>query len=1190
MRNFKFLATAIVAVMLACVLAVASFAATTPFKDVDDKKNETLSDAVSLLNGFGIAKGTSETTFGTMEHVTRQQMAAFVYRLMKSGKSIEGGSNSTPFTDLEDSTYFGYISWANGTGVIKGTSATTFNPKGGIILQDAYTMIIRALGHEKEDFVYPFSYIDKAEELGLDEGLDSVVNYTTKLTRGDVAIILYNTFFAETGKEKVEQKPVLIGNGTEWVLQKKTYNPTVAEDIYNLEVGSFEVRATPKYAFNEDKYSTEYKPLYKAFDKDTLQLVAADEDEPIAEFFCDFEESGLSGAADDYIMRAVNMFYTYSEENNVKEVEKIYFVEAAHKVLETTSATISLVEGKENDDYYKYTRGSKVGTKDEISDYEKADGKIVVGNEEIYCFKAPYSYLKPDFSTELSAELREEAKNAKNLKLVDIICLDPEEGTYSYYVDTDKPIDNASDIITNLQLVYNRGVYKLKFFDVDGDGIYEYAHYMPATYGFMDGDDNMYFNSDMEGNKPSREAVRGSDIDVSFKPVIYYNGAKISGASFAEGDMVLAYLNPEANMIEVITTVKPYKGFVNQIRPANAMIRIDGQQFQTAYTWRILEEFGDGDFGPSSIYAQYHLTYGNHDFFDLKDFSGGSNTFSQILGDRTNMIAAGELFEVYAYKINGWTNCLIWYDHLEESAISYALDEIAIPVGAHEGRENTVTKSTFDAELADSVQYVKAYFNGKVSYIPLDLEDMYPELNVNKDGVINIGTVVDSLHGNQPAYVDKICKVSVNSKGHYTLTPLLHAYDDENEYIGVNRDSTVLKEEDNKMQYGNDLDMETGFIVKSSGGRYKLQNAAGETLLGDNDGEYIDYFNITGNTRIIIKNKVTDDPDDDEYEYLEFDQTTFKGTVESELKNIQYILRANPDSTTKADLLLLYAEAVEFEFKQKAVNSTWRIVAASEIAPGEDGEYRHFYTLFDPYTGTVEENVPSKESEEKAKDLGDPVEVGTVIEIKNGFIDESNDILGTIDTSKSEGLVYISSYDTEEGLVSFVPVEAVEAALEEGGEICCGDELESFVELFGYEGAEKDIDGKEFKLGLDSDGQPKYYESLFYQITDDTVVTVLTSEKAGEDALEKGEFALADVAKLASASKDYKCYNTKVLNKKQEYVTDYAEYVKAYVYASEDAEEEDELPVAEFILIVVNGDEQLIFTDYDENFYPDSHE
>ncbi len=1186
MRNFKFLATAIVAVMLACVLAVASFAATTPFKDIDDKKNEALSDAVSLLNGLGVAKGTSETTFGTMEHVTRQQMAAFVYRLMKAGKSLEGGSNSTPFTDLEDSTYFGYISWANGTGVIKGTSETTFNPKGGIILQDAYTMVIRALGHEKEDFVYPFDYIDKAEELGLDENLDSVVNYTTKLTRGDVAIILYNAFFAETGKVETKQVETLIGGGKKWVLQKKTYNPTLAEDVYNLEVGTFEVRATPKYAFNEDKYATDFAPLCDEFDKDMLQLIATESTEPVSEFYCDFVESGLSGAADDYIMRAVKVFYTYTEKNNKKEIDNIYFVEAAHKVLETTSATISLLDGKEDNDFYEYTRGDK---KDKLSDYDKADGKIVVGNESIYCFDAPYSYLEPEFSPEMTKDERLEAQNAKNLKLVDIVCLDAEKGTYSYYIDTDKPIDNDADIIINLQRVYSKGVYKLKFFDVDGDGIYEYAHYMPATYGFMDGDDNKYFATDMDGNVAIREDVRGSDIDVSFKPVIYYNEANVSGAAFEDGDMVLAYLNPEANMIEVITTIKPYRGFVNQVRPLNAIIRIDGQQFQSAYTWRIVEEFSDGDFGAASLYAQYHLTYANRDFFDLKDF-GSASTFSQIFGTRTNVTAAGELFEVYAYKTNGLTPCILWYDHIEDSTISFGLDEIAIPVSDEENKAYTYTKSTFDAELGDVVHYAKVYFNGKVSYIPLDLEDMDPALDPGYDGEnFNLAEVEDPETGVM-AYLDKICKVSVNSKGQYTLIPLLHAYD-EDEYVGVNKDSTVLIEDGNKMQYGMDVDgLAVGRINKVSGGRYELVDKAGETLLGDAfdvNGETVKYFNITGSTRFIIKNTLTDK--DNEVEYLEFDQTTFKGTVESDLKNIQYILRANPDSTSKADLLLLYAEAEDFEFKQKDVDSTWRIVAASEIKPDEEGEYRHFYTLFDPYTGTVVEDVPGKDSEEKAKNLGEAVPVGTIIEIKNGEIDEDNDILGTIDTSESTGLVYITNFDTEEGTVSFVPVEAIESALEDGSELCCGDELNTFVELFGYEGYELDIDGEEFKLGLDSNGDPAY-GALYYQVTDETVISVLKSEKAGEDAFEEGEFGLADASLIASGSKEYKCYNTKVLNKKQNYGTEYAEYIKAYVYASENAEDEDELPVAEFIIVVVNGDEELIFTDFDENFYPESHE
>ncbi|MBR2021002.1 MAG: S-layer homology domain-containing protein, partial [Clostridia bacterium] len=394
MRNFKFLATTLVAVVLACVLAFASFAATTPFTDVDDKKNETLSEAVSLLNGLGVAKGTSETTFGTMDLVTREQMAAFVYRLMKQGKSVEGGSNTTPFTDLEDSTYFTYVSWANGMGIIKGTSATTFNPKGGITLQDAYTMLVRALSHEDDSYVYPFTYIDKAEELGLDEGLDSKVNYTTKLTRGEVAVVLYNAFFAETGNEKTVQIERKIGNGAKWVLENKTVYPTLAEDVYDVEVGNFTVRATPKYAFNEDEAATDYIPLGDEYDVDMLQLVAADANEPLAEVYCEFADTGLAGAADDYIMRGVKLFYTYETKNGTKVLDKVYFMQSAQSVLETTSVTYAYRTARnEGDLYYDHSAGQYNANK-----RPKAEGYLKAGAETIFCFDAPYNYLKPQYT------------------------------------------------------------------------------------------------------------------------------------------------------------------------------------------------------------------------------------------------------------------------------------------------------------------------------------------------------------------------------------------------------------------------------------------------------------------------------------------------------------------------------------------------------------------------------------------------------------------------------------------------------------------------------------------------------------------------------------------------------------------------------------------------------------------------
>ena len=185
MRNFKRFLTLTLAVLM--VVSMFAFnASAAQFTDVD-AENEYLNKAVNLLNHVGVVKGTSETTFGTDELVTREQMAAFIYRLMKKGNSVEGGDNSSTFTDLEDPTFFFMVSWANAQGIIKGTSATTFEPKGSITLQDAYTMIVRALGYEDEGTLsYPFEFIGIAEQKGveLDEGLDSSVAYTDALTRG----------------------------------------------------------------------------------------------------------------------------------------------------------------------------------------------------------------------------------------------------------------------------------------------------------------------------------------------------------------------------------------------------------------------------------------------------------------------------------------------------------------------------------------------------------------------------------------------------------------------------------------------------------------------------------------------------------------------------------------------------------------------------------------------------------------------------------------------------------------------------------------------------------------------------------------------------------------------------------------------------------------------------------------------
>ena len=604
---------------------------------------------------------------------------------------------------------------------------------------------------------------------------------------------------------------------------------------------------------------------------------------------------------------------------------------------------------------------------------------------------------------------------------------------------------------------------------------------------------------------------------------------------------------------------------------------IDGITFTTSHSYKVVEHFDDG----SSFYEMFNLiSPGSWRSYSIPQFST-----SQVFSSLTGTSAIGEPFEIYALK-SGYTHVL-WYDHIDDAEISFALDELAIPVSNPENKAETITKNTFDATVGDTVQYAKVYFDGKVSYIPLNQDEMYPELSDDAyvDGSYNLSEITGQ--DGYMAYVDKICKVVKEKDGSYTLVPLLHAEDEDGNYVGINRNSATLIEEDNREQYGNDLDATyPGYIKKIAGNRYALVDEGGDTLLGDPfdvEGETVKYFTLTASTRIIIKNKLADD----KVEYLEFDATTFKGSVESELKNIQYILRGDPESKIKADLVLLYAEAEDFEFEVKGIKNGWRIVAGSEVAKDEEGNYRYFYKLFNPYTGLVEENVAGANAEKKAADLDEAVENGKIVEIKSSMVDEEGDVLATLDTSDVTGLVYITGYDEEESYIEFVPVEAVANAIDDSI-ISNGVDFKEFVEGYTYEAAENNFDGEEFRLTVDGDDNAVYGTALYYEITADTVISVLTSDKAGANAVAEGEFKLADINAIAKASKEFKCYNEKVLNRKGDYGTEYAEYVKAYVYASENAEDEDTLPVAEYIIIVVNGGEEVLFTDYDENFLPKS--
>ena len=544
----KFLSLVVAALLSASAVASVSAA---KFTDVD-ANNEALNDAVELLTALNVTKGTTETTFGTEENVTRQQMAAFIYRMMKAGKSVEGGVNTTSFTDLDDSTFYFMVSWANSQGIIKGRSATTFDPKGGITLQDAYTMIVRALGYDDGTLAYPIGYISLAEDLGLDADLPSTLNYTDTLTRGNVAIILANMFYAETAEVEIKYeatwREVEDSNGDLHIVSNgqvpKEYHKTVAEAIFDVQKISQRVVATPSYSFvNEDN------ELYGQLEEDVpMVTLSAEHVVDYADYFengqtvipslgeREFEELGLDGNADDYFLSDIVMFV----KKDGDEYE-IFGATAAgtKKTVAFDKVDFGTVSGTTAEKYYD----------GEEKEYKIINGKLTLDGVVTYLFDAPYSFTKsadakkyvPQFITlgEFNGDMEEEKLYMNYVFDETVEALDANIiGTYRPAKSEDEEGTWAYD--GYLSQVYFNGLGEIDVYDCDGNGKPDYLFVKNFTTGIVDDEEeaNVYENTD-------------DDADQTAEELVIYTDKSIVDGEAKDEDIVLAYVNTAANYVKI---------------------------------------------------------------------------------------------------------------------------------------------------------------------------------------------------------------------------------------------------------------------------------------------------------------------------------------------------------------------------------------------------------------------------------------------------------------------------------------------------------------------------------------------------------------------------------------------------------------------------------------------------------------
>ena len=122
-------------------LRVSTKTASSVFSDVNARTCSWAADAVDFMNHYGLVKGTSASTFNWSGNMTRGDFVLILYR---NAGSPSVYSVTNPFTDVKSSDYYyEAVLWAYKNNIVNGSSRTTFSPKGKITREQIASILWR---------------------------------------------------------------------------------------------------------------------------------------------------------------------------------------------------------------------------------------------------------------------------------------------------------------------------------------------------------------------------------------------------------------------------------------------------------------------------------------------------------------------------------------------------------------------------------------------------------------------------------------------------------------------------------------------------------------------------------------------------------------------------------------------------------------------------------------------------------------------------------------------------------------------------------------------------------------------------------------------------------------------------------------------------------------------------------------
>ena len=213
MKTCKRFGALLLALILALSLSVTAYAAVedTGFSDV--AADAWYADAVTYVRDNGLMSGTSDTTFTPGGTMTRGMLVTTLYR-MAGSPSLENEDLGYPFADVTgDAWYAGGVCWARLAGVVGGYSEDQFGPDDPVTREQIAAILWRYAGspaaESGTDFAdegsisaYAAQAVDWARANGIVNGVeDNRFLPQSSATRAQVATILRNYLTMEEAGE-----------------------------------------------------------------------------------------------------------------------------------------------------------------------------------------------------------------------------------------------------------------------------------------------------------------------------------------------------------------------------------------------------------------------------------------------------------------------------------------------------------------------------------------------------------------------------------------------------------------------------------------------------------------------------------------------------------------------------------------------------------------------------------------------------------------------------------------------------------------------------------------------------------------------------------------------------------------------------------------------------------------------------